>query len=1000
MSEIMYPIPFADMVKWIQAEYRKSRSVFGMREEKFYKNTSGKKITLFNQAIASPVGPAAGPNSQLTQNIVAAYLGGSRFVELKTVQTMDGEELRKCVARPCIYMTDEGYNVEWSTELTVQQAFDEYVKAWFLLHVLGKEFGLSEGCDWIFNVSVGYSLEGVKSAKIDGYLEGMKDASGTAVWKECRDYLAAHLGDFKRFGKADLDAISPAVAASATLSTLHGCPREEIEKIAHYLLTEKGFHTYIKCNPTLLGYEAARRILDSMGFTYVSFDEHHFKEDLQFNDAVEMLKRLMKTAKERKLGFGVKITNTFPVEIRRQELPGEEMYMSGRAIFPLSLNVARNISVALNGELPISYSGGVDYFNLASIIETGIRPITFASTILKPGGYERIKQLAALAEEAVDVRKNVIDVQKLGALVDGLPRNARYRKEYRQAGSRKTASELPLFDCAKSPCSDGGCPISQQIPAYLEKVAEGDYAGAFAIIAAANAAPSITGTICPHPCQLNCARVDYDDSLAIRRAKLLAADNAQEAYTASLRATALKTKRSIGVVGAGPAGIAAALYLRRAGAPVTVYEKRDEPFGIVRYVIPEFRIGKAAIERDYQMAVKSGVEFKFGVEVKSIDDLRKKHDFVVLAAGAWKAGEPPVKEGKSIDALAFLAESKKTNLAAALGKTVVVVGGGDVAMDCARAAIRNKGVKEVSIVYRRTVNEMPAQAEELESALQSGVKVVELCAPLTLADGKLTCEVMKLGALDASGRRGVSGTGERREFACDSLIGATGAKVDGAIFADNGIAQDARGLPKVSAALESSVSGVYIAGDCKAGPATVVKAMADGKTIACAILAKLGLDAGFAPVLPEHTATQALYAKKGVLVARQEGNADGSRCLSCSSVCEICVDVCPNRANAVVKADGFAQRHQVVHIDRSCNECGNCATFCPHAGRPYKDKFTVFSSEEDFRDSENPGFVVTGDTYRVRLKGGAIVAGAEAPEDVRSVIEVIRKDYPYLEIRR
>jgi putative selenate reductase len=393
----MYPIPFAGLVKWSQAEYRKSKSVFGVREEKFYRNVSGNKMTLFGRRIASPVGPAAGPNSQLTQNIVAAYLGGCRFIELKTVQTMDGEELRKCVARPCIYMTDEGYNVEWSTELTVQQAFDEYVKAWFMLHVFGKEFGLSDGCDFIFNVSVGYSLEGIRSAKIDNYLEGMKDASKTAVWKECYDYLAAHIGDFKHFTKADLDKISPEVAASATLSTLHGCPREEIEKIAYYLLTEKGFHTYIKCNPTLLGYESARSILDLMGFSYVSFDEHHFKEDLQFADALEMLKRLMKTAKERDLGFGVKITNTFPVEIKRQELPGEEMYMSGRSIFPLSLNVANNISTALNGELPISYSGGADFFNLASIIETGIRPITFASTLLKPGGYERVKQLAELA---------------------------------------------------------------------------------------------------------------------------------------------------------------------------------------------------------------------------------------------------------------------------------------------------------------------------------------------------------------------------------------------------------------------------------------------------------------------------------------------------------------------------------------------------------------------------------------------------------------------------
>jgi putative selenate reductase len=999
MSEIMYPIPFAGLVEWSQAEYRKSKSVFGVREEKFYRNVSDNKMTLFGQRIASPVGPAAGPNSQLTQNIVAAYLGGSRFIELKTVQTMDGEELRKCVARPCIYMTDEGYNVEWSTELTVQQAFDEYVKAWFMLHVFGKEFGLSEGCDFIFNVSVGYSLEGVQSAKIDRYLEGMKDASNTPVWKECYDYLAAHIGEFTRFTKADLDKISPTVAASATLSTLHGCPREEIEKIARYLLTEKGFHTYIKCNPTLLGYEAARNILDSMGFTYVSFDEHHFKEDLQFGDAVEMLKRLMKTAKERDLGFGVKITNTFPVDIKRGELPGAEMYMSGRAIFPLSLNVAKNISVALNGELPISYSGGADFFNLSSIIETGIRPITFASTILKPGGYERIRQLAELAEKTIDPGKTVIDVGKLSAFVGGLPQNKRYRKEYREAGSRKTGSELPLFDCAKPPCSDGGCPINQQIPAYLEKVAAGDYEGAFKIIAADNAAPSITGTLCPHTCQLKCTRVDYDDALAIRRAKLLAAENAEESYIPPKDEAALKTDKSVGVVGAGPAGVAAALYLRRAGVPVTVYEKGDAAFGVVRYVIPAFRIGASAIERDYRLALKSGVAFTFNTEVKSLADLKAKHDFVVLATGAWKAGEapvPPAQGGNTLDALTFLANSKKTNLTLDLGKHVIVVGGGDVAMDCARAAKRNKGVETVTVAYRRTVNEMPAQAEERELARADGVEIVELCAPRSLEGRRLTCEVMKLGAVDASGRRSVSGTGKTREVVCDTLIGATGAKVDGAFFADNGLALDAKGLPKTGETLESSMADVYVAGDCKAGPATVVKAMADAKTVARAILGKLGLAVPFAPILPENTDTAALYAKKGVVVGEREGNEDGYRCLSCATLCELCVDVCPNRANAVIEAEGFAQRHQVVHIDRSCNECGNCATFCPHAGRPYKDKFTVFGTEDAFKDSENPGFVARGNA--VRLKDGSVVMEKDAPADVRAVIAVIREGYAHLTV--
>ncbi|MDR1566680.1 MAG: putative selenate reductase subunit YgfK, partial [Treponema sp.] len=283
MSEIMRPIPFADLIHRIRTEYERQGSVFGIRQGKFFnykktdkdktgKTTSG-RISLFGKNLASPIGPAAGPHTQLAQNILISYLGGSRFIELKTVQTMDGEEMRKAIARPCINAADEGYNVEWSTELTVGEAFEEYVKAWFLCHLFAKEFGLSEfqesglseSGDFMFNMSAGYSLEGIQSKKIDDYIEGMKNAGNTEAWERCYGYLKNHLDSFERFNRKDLEALSPAVSPGITLSTLHGCPREEIEKIAAYLIEEKDLHTFIKCNPTLLGYKTARRILDEAG---------------------------------------------------------------------------------------------------------------------------------------------------------------------------------------------------------------------------------------------------------------------------------------------------------------------------------------------------------------------------------------------------------------------------------------------------------------------------------------------------------------------------------------------------------------------------------------------------------------------------------------------------------------------------------------------------------------------------------------------------------------
>jgi putative selenate reductase len=441
---------------------------------------------------------------------------------------------------------------------------------------------------------------------------------------------------------------------------------------------------------------------------------------------------------------------------------------------------------------------------------------------------------------------------------------------------------------------------------------------------------------------------------------------------------------------------------------VTVYEKRDKPYGIVRYVIPAFRISEEDIDRDYRLTEKWGVEFKFGIDENySLGNLRKKHSFVVIASGAWKEGVSPVKTGGDavMDALKFLEDSKRSGRALDLGKRVAVIGGGDVAMDCARAAKKNRGVEEARIVYRRTREFMPSQYEEQELALEEGVIFDELLAPLSFEKGILRCEKTRLAGYDASGRRGIEGTGQITETAFDTVIGAVGARVDTAPFTRNGIELDEKGFPRTGENGESSVPGVYIAGDCRAGAATVVKAIADGKTIAASILGKLGLLADFGG--PEHSGerlplviavdrAEKFYARKGVLVRASGGPSDGKRCLSCAEICEICVDVCPNRANVLIILDG---EHQVVHIDRMCNECGNCASFCPHMGKPYRDKFTVFSSPVDFAESENPGFLKTGDAFRVRLEDKSIAewkpGGGGLPGDYVWLIGTIMKDYSY-----
>ena len=177
MSDIMTCMSFEQLLNWVITERETKGTVFGVHRP--YVADPSKAQKIFDRKLETPIGPAAGPNSQLTQNIVASYYAGSRFFELKTVQIMDGAELAACVNKPCIKADDECYNCEWSTELYVPQAQDEYIKAWFLLSFMAKEYGLGAMDGFQFNISVGYDLAGIKSEKINTFIESMKNAENT-----------------------------------------------------------------------------------------------------------------------------------------------------------------------------------------------------------------------------------------------------------------------------------------------------------------------------------------------------------------------------------------------------------------------------------------------------------------------------------------------------------------------------------------------------------------------------------------------------------------------------------------------------------------------------------------------------------------------------------------------------------------------------------------------------------------------------------------------------
>ena len=980
MSEKMYPIPFKSLMNWIVTEYAREGEIFGVHTPYY---ATGKTLPIFGERIETPFGPAAGPNSQLAQNIIAAYMAGARFFEVKTVQKMDGAELAACVPRPCILAADEGYNQEWSTELEIPQARDEYIKAWCALKVLSKVYGFGDPNGFVFNMSVGYDLEGIKGEKVNTYIDNMMNASETKQFKECLEVLAELFPAEKDY----IASISPRVSRSVTVSTLHGCPPQEIERIASYLLTEKHLHTFVKCNPTILGYKTARTILDSMGYDYIVFDEHHFNEDLQWVDAVPMFERLQALADSKGLEFGLKLSNTFPVDTTRNELPGTEMYMSGRSLFPLTIEMCNRISRQFNGKMRISFAGGAEFFNCDKLFAAGIWPITVATTILKPGGYNRLHQMVEKTEKLPYKAFCGTDSSAISDMSTASHSDFHHLKPIKPVASRKSEEKVPWIDCFTAPCK-GGCPIHQDIPEYIELCRKGLYGPALKLITEKNALPFITGTICAHRCQNKCSRNFYEESVQIRNTKLVAATNGYGALMADIKVPAKVEGKKAAIIGGGPTGIAAAYFLGRAGIETTIFEREEKLGGVPRYVIPAFRISDEAIDKDVALMERYGVEVKCGAPAPSVEELKKLgYTHILIATGAWQAGKLDIP-GNVKGVIGWMKEMK-TQVKPCLDGHVVVVGAGNTAMDAARVAKR-MGAASSTIVYRRTKKEMPADEHELKLAIDEGVNLVELAAPVAQENGKLKLEKMKLGEPDASGRRSPLATGEFFEIPCDLVISAVGEKVDAKLMADNGIEMERKGP-----AFKTNVENVWCAGDAHRGPATVVEGIADAAAFAEAVIGE-----AHTYDIPEaaYPSKAQAIAKKGILKMAKDACCEGSRCLDCNTVCENCADSCPNRANVVIKlSDG---RHQILHIDKMCNECGNCTQFCPYASEPCRDKFTLFQTKEDMEDSRNAGVLfLGGDKVLVRMaevKEYDLSQPNELPKEIENLILTVRSKYAYL----
>jgi putative selenate reductase len=479
----LYPIPFSALVARLDREMRDElRPIFDLPRRDFWVPKPGRDISMQHLAgrAATPVGPASGPHTQMAQNIVLSYLGGARFMELKTIQILDELE----IPRPCIFVPNIGYNVEWSQELLVPQSAREYVSAWYLMHMLNSADGPGlwggGASDCIFDMSLGYDLPGIQSEKVASFIHTMKDAS--ALLDELRDEIR------DRFPKwAELDVPSQ-ISCSTTLSTFHGCPADQIEAIAAHTLEHHKLHTVIKLNPTLLGHDAVREMLDGLGYGHVKLLPEHFDADLKWDQLMDMLPRLEAKAKSLGLGLGVKFSNTLVCESPDPPFGEGEMYLSGQPLHVIAMTLADRFRQATDGRFDISFSAGVDAMNFWKLASSGLKPVTTCSDLLKGQGYAKLpRYLRNLEQEMAKTdsgdladfivkqaaREGLDTDDAAGANLKHFAAEARdgdrYAHEQNKKAPRKIGSSLHLLDCITCDKCLKVCPNMANVTVRVEQ---------------------------------------------------------------------------------------------------------------------------------------------------------------------------------------------------------------------------------------------------------------------------------------------------------------------------------------------------------------------------------------------------------------------------------------------------------------------------------------------------------------------------------------------------
>jgi len=1004
----------------VLSDLKEKGEIFDIPEKLFYKHWHYYSLYTekYGQRIHNPIGLSAGSHTQLAQNIITGWLCGARFIDLKTVQPNAVNER----AKPSIDIFNGAFNSELSQELSIENAFDQYLNAWIIIHIIDHELfnktNKYKDIGTVFNMGLAYTLADIRHEKMQWFIDKMIN---------CSEEKNEKINRIKKIypGINNIN-IPDQISQSFTITTCKGCSARELEYICKLLVIDKKLHPNVKLSPSLLGYKSVQAILNNENTHDVQVAEDDFEDTIQYGEAITLIENLLGIAGEMKKQLTVKISNSLTCKNTSSQIPGADtrVYLSGKALHPIAVNLAAKIQTKFEGQLDLAFAGGANCFNISNLLQSGFSSIGVTTDLLKPGGYGRLNQyFTELSRifanyQAKNIREFILKSgNEYGVKESALEnlRNYAMRTLSDPAcqkdvfSGRKYKSERPLlhYDCIKAPCTEAS-PLGIKPADYCWFTLKNDPQKAINSILIDNPLPSILGMADDDPSRYTCMRAGYDYPVLMKEVERFISEFEPGDLEGLKKLPS--NNYEVAVIGGGMSGLACAWFLNRYGFAVDVYEAETMVGGMISKMVPGFRITNDAINKDIERLKKAGIKFynNTTIDKERFERIRQTYSFVYVATGAAKINLPKISNDVTeglIDVATFLTKAKEDKDYKP-GGAVAVIGNDWMAADAARAAIRLVGQEGyVALIIpgsRRDINVDPSIQEAI---IDEEIEIFDYCRVknYNILDGKIdSLELINTREAKADKAKKLKYEdieGSEQTYKFDVIIHG-GERVASTGFVD------IRKLKIDGDSHQTKLDGVFVGGAVTDPNISIMAAIADAKSTALEIAEQAGIEIQAKHFIqtksadldqikikrcqvekanfPESLAPEARTDFSPVVSTFKPLKAlkEAGRCLQCDALCNVCVTVCPNRAMLPFEVnlkdikipvvalghDTFSvgypnslpitQKHQVLNIADWCNNCGNCTTFCPSTGSPYQDKIRLHFSHETF-NQDAEGLLLT-----------------------------------------